>query len=160
MAAMARCKGMLTNSVSSDPIPGVDILATLSSTQTFQIFTGVAGDYSLQVISGTYTVDASAFGYTPEQVTGVTVGDSMTVTQDFELDLLQTHVVSVTVVDANTGWPLYAKIGLLGIPLDPIWNDPLTGHLETSVPGGFEFQTICRSLDARLLAPGGGGRPG
>lgn len=129
-------QGTVIDSVSSEPIPGADILATLNPAQTFQLFTELSGEYSLNVIAGSYTVDAAAFGYQSEQVTGVEVGDGETITQDFDLVPLPTHVISVTVVDANAGWPLYAQARLLDTPLVPVWNDPLTGHFELSVPEG------------------------
>lgn len=129
-------QGTVTDAVSHNPIARASILATLTPTQTFQIFTDQSGIYSLEVISGTYTVDAQAFGYQPAQAADVEVEDGETITQSFQLVPLPTHVVSVTVVDANTGWPLYALASLPATPLDPAWNDPVTGRLEFSVPEG------------------------
>ena len=47
-------QGTVTDAASHNPIPGADILATLSPTQTFQAFTGSTGEYSLDVVAGTY----------------------------------------------------------------------------------------------------------
>ncbi len=129
-------QGTVTDSASSDPIPWASILATLTPTQTFQTFTGSSGMYSLNVVAGTYFVNASAFGYQSAQAMDVEVEDGETVTQSFQLIALPTHILSVTVVDANTGWPLYALASLPATPLAPAWNDPVTGRLEFSVPEG------------------------
>jgi hypothetical protein len=131
-------RGTVTDSGSNDPLSGVDILATLSPTQTFRTLTDGSGEYSRNVLSGTYTVTAQAFFYVPAEVT-VAVGAGVTVTQDFALTLAPTHILSVTVVDANASWPLYAQASFPGTPLDPVWNDPLTRHFEVPVPEGSGF---------------------
>ncbi len=142
-------QGALTDSASSDPIQGATIQATRSLTQSFQTSTDANGAYTLGVAAGTYTIDATAFGYLPAQVAGLEVDEGQTVTQDFQLDPAPTYVISITVVDANTGWPLYAQTTLRGAPLAPVWSDPLTGHFELSAPGGSAY-----TLDVTAWTPG------
>jgi hypothetical protein len=131
--------GTVTEAGTGTAIQGASIQATLSITRSFQATTGAAGVYSMHVLSGTYTLDATAFGYIPAQVTGITVTEDLTTTVDFALAVAPTHLLSVTVVDANTGWPLYAVTSLDGTPWAPLWNDPVSGHFEVSVYGGWIY---------------------
>lgn len=134
-----KLQGTVTDSISGDPIPAANINATLSITQSFQTTTDPSGFYTMGVAAGTYDMEATAFGYLPDQASGVVVGEDQTVSQDFELVKLPTHVISVTVVDAVTGWPLYTAATLGGVPLAPLWTDPLTGHFEVTVPDGLVY---------------------
>ncbi len=132
-------EGAVTQSVGGAPIQGAAIQATMSITQSYQTTTDLAGLYAMTVLSGTYSVDATAFGYLPAEASGVVVTQDMTTTLDFALDVAPSHLLSVTVVDANTGWPLYAVTSLGGTPLNPVWNNPLTGHFEEVLPDGWVY---------------------
>ncbi len=131
--------GTVTQSVGGAPIEGANIQATQSITLSYSTTTNPSGYYALNVISGTYTVDATAFGYLPAEVAGVGVTQDMTTTVNFALEAAPSHVLSVTVVDANTGWPLYAVTSLGGTPLNPVWNNPVTGHFELTLPDGWVY---------------------
>ncbi len=123
-----------------------------SPTQTFGTRSQADGSYLLIAPVGTYTVTASAFGYFPEIVTGVEVLSGTETVQDFELAVAPSHVISGVVSDANTGWPLYAKITPTGVPIDPVWSDPVTGFYSMTLPEGSSYTFLCRGFCRRLPA--------
>jgi len=77
--------GVISDAVTSAPIAGASVQATLNATQTLSTTSTVGGLYSLDVISGVYTVTASAFGFQPATIGGVRVVSGLTTTQDIAL---------------------------------------------------------------------------
>ena len=150
--------GTVTEDGSGDPIEGAEIDATLSVTQTWQATTDANGDYAMTVLSGTYTVDVSAFGYLPESVSGVPVISGTMTIVDFSLTPAASSLVYGYVTDANTGWPLYAKIVVGGSPYT-IWTDPVTGYYEVSLPEGSSYTLDVDAFsdgyfgDSRVVGP-------
>ncbi len=135
-------QGTISGTVSSEsslPIANAQVRATLSLTQTFGTRSGSDGGYILNAPVGTYTMTASAFGYFSEVVTGVTVVTPTATLQDFTLEVAPTHVISGVVSDANTGWPLYAKVTATGVLVDPVWSDPVTGYYSMTLPEGTSY---------------------
>ena len=55
------------------------------------------------------------------------------------------HVISGTVTDATTGWPLYAHITVAGNPANPpapaddFWTDPVTGFYSVTLAEGITY---------------------
>ncbi|MEZ5194516.1 MAG: carboxypeptidase regulatory-like domain-containing protein [Nocardioides sp.] len=122
--------GTVTDSATSQPIAKARVSVGASSTTT-----NAAGHYSIRMPVGTYDVTASAFGYYPETVASVVVDDGVTVTQDFALDPQPTVTLSGTVTDGSGhGWPLYAKVSVQGVPVDPVFTSPLDGQYEFTLP--------------------------
>ena len=77
--------------------------ATITAS-TFQAVSDPAtGYYSMTVISGTYTMNATAAGYAAASVTGVAVHDYQTVQQDFTLYPV-CDIFTDTVESGNPGW--------------------------------------------------------
>jgi hypothetical protein len=102
------------------------------------------GHYSLSVEPGTYDVSASKFGYTSKTVTGVTVADGQSVTEDFALPAKALVTVSGLVRDGSGhGWPLYATVSVKDQPTAVAYTDPKTGRYSLSVPadGTYTLQT-------------------
>jgi hypothetical protein len=128
--------GTVTNANNSSPIPGAQVTATSSPTQTFGTTTGEAGTYAMIIPNGIYTVTASAFSFVPSTLTSVTVLSGMVTTRNFALTPAVSSLVSGGVTDANTGWPLYASVTVEGIPLAPVWTDPETGSYSITLPNG------------------------
>jgi serine protease AprX len=77
--------GVISDAVISAPITGASVQATLNATQTFSTTSTAGGLYSLGVISGVYTVTASAFGFQPATIGGVPIVSGLTTTQDMAL---------------------------------------------------------------------------
>ena len=77
--------GVISDAVTSAPIAGASVQATLNATQTLSTTSTAGGLYSLDVISGVYTVTASAFGFQPAMIGGVPVVSGLMTTQDITL---------------------------------------------------------------------------
>lgn len=128
-------EGTVTDAETSNPIPNTDIHIEDDQGYTFSAHTDDFGFYTHQLISGTYTVTASANGYFTETVPGVTVLAHQTTIQDFILQAERTYIVSGTVTEAGSGIPLYAHITFDGSPQEA-WTDPYTGFYQAQLPAG------------------------
>ncbi len=132
--------GIVTAAGTGDLLAGVNIEATLNVTTTLVAITNAAGEYDIQMApEGTYEMTASLFGYLPETVTGVDVVSGTVTIQDFVLTQADSAVVSGVVTDINTGWPLYARIDVDGVPTGPFWTDPATGFYSITLPEGATY---------------------
>ncbi|HAE58716.1 MAG TPA: hypothetical protein DCG54_04195, partial [Anaerolineae bacterium] len=130
--------GTLSGTVSegATPIAG----ATVSVSGGVSTVTDASGNYAVLLPPGSYTVTASKYGYLDAVVPGVVITDSVITTQDFDLAPAPTYTVSGTVTDSLAGWPLYARIDILGYPLGPIFTDPVSGaYSVTLVAGPYQF---------------------
>jgi N-acetylneuraminic acid mutarotase len=108
------------------------------------------GQYSLYVPTGTYDVTASKFGYVSKTVSGVTVGLSQTVTENFALTAKPSVKVTGTVRDGSGhGYPLYATVQVRGEPTTLTYTDPKTGRYSLNVPPGTTYP-----LQVDALYPG------
>ncbi|ALO98729.1 galactose oxidase [Streptomyces hygroscopicus subsp. limoneus] len=93
------------------------------------------GHYVLSVAPGGYDVTAIKFGYAAKTVSGVTVTQDQTVTEDFALTAKPSVHVTGTVRDGSGhGWPLYATVRVKGEPTAVTYTDPKTGRYTLSVP--------------------------
>jgi uncharacterized membrane protein len=144
-------EGTVNDATTSGPLEGVEIAASLSPTMTWTTSTNADGYYNSFVLSGTYTVTASLFAYLPQTVTDVQVTEDMTTTLDFQLQPAPSAVISGTVTDVNTGWPLYASIAVDGVPGSPFWTDPATGFYSITLPEGVAYDfTVSAFVDGYL----------
>jgi serine protease AprX len=84
--------GVITDAVTSAPIADASVQATLNATQTFSTTSTAGGLYSLGVISGVYTVTASAFGFQPATIGGVPIVSGLTTTQDMALSSFMVYL--------------------------------------------------------------------
>ena len=130
--------GTLSGTVSegATPIAG----ATVSVSGGVSTVTDASGNYAVLLPPGSYTVTASKYGYLDAVVPGVVITDSVITTQDFDLTPAATYTVSGVVTDSLTGWPLYARIDILGYPLGSIYTNPITGAYSVDlVAGPYQF---------------------
>jgi uncharacterized membrane protein len=143
--------GTVTDQDTSAPIAGATVQAMLDPDTGWSAVTDANGYYNRVVLSGTYTVTASAFGYLPSTVTDIEVTEGMTTTVDFSLETAENYLVSGQVTDVNTGWPLYASIQIIGSPYT-IWTDPVDGSYSVSLPAGIEYTFNVNAWVAGYLA--------
>ena len=131
--------GQVTDANSLAPLAGAQVAA--QGLQNFAGLTDAAGYYTLTVAVDTYTVTASAFGYTPASVSGLQVLTDTLIVQDFALAPTASASVEGFITDVNTGWGLYASIVLTDVPGGPFWSDPVTGYYSITLPegGSYEF---------------------
>jgi hypothetical protein len=82
---LATLRGNVVTAADGTPIAGARVTAFGGITQTGSAQTDLAGAYSLSLMEGTYTVTASAYGYAPQTIAGITVQTEVTTTQNFTL---------------------------------------------------------------------------
>jgi hypothetical protein len=121
----------------ADPISDANVQAVgLTPDHTSHDTSLADGTYRIGLVTDTYTVTVTAYGYLMAEISGVSVVSGTTTTLNIPLTPAAMHVVSGTVTDAATGWPLYAGINILGYPYGTVWTDPETGFYSVTLPGG------------------------
>jgi uncharacterized membrane protein len=149
-------RGVATEASSGAPIADAIVSAAPveSAGAPISTLSGPDGVYALLLNAGAYTVTARAYGYAPSHQTGVTVSAGVTTTLDITMTATPLHVVSGTVADAETGWPLYARIQTQGDPFDPpapddaIWSDPTSGFYSLTLASGVTYTLAVESWAA------------
>jgi len=137
-------RGVVADAATSSPVSGARVEAVGPSGTEATTSAG-NGSYVLLLEPETYTVTASAYGYFPRTQTGVEVTSNATTTLNLSLTPAPTYVVSGTVTDALTGWPLYARIRVQGVPYNPpapndvVWTDPLSGAYTLTLAAGVTY---------------------
>ncbi len=132
-SAPGMLRGTVTDNASGAPLGGVSIAARLGNETPQTTVSAASGAYALSLPAGSYTVTAGTYGYLPFSRINVGVNEAMTTTLDIVLYPTLRYVLSGTVSDAVTGWPLYARIQAQGAPFSPpapdnaVWTDPVTG---------------------------------
>jgi subtilisin family serine protease len=132
-------EGTVTDSSNNNPLENVDIHASLSPTLTWITDTDEMGFFSRRVFSGIYTVTADLYGYYPVSMTDVQVVSGTTTTLDIAMDPTPFYWVDGRVSDAQSGWPLYARIDIQGYPGGSVWTDPQTGEYAVQLAAGTQF---------------------
>lgn len=134
-----RLQGTVLDSATAAPIAGAQIEAVATLTQTGTTTSIASGAYSMTLPVATYVVTASAPGYAPASISNVSVVSNGITIQDFALMLTPPSVISGTVTDALTGWPLYASLDIAGYAGGTLWNDPVTGFYSVTLTGGDSY---------------------
>ncbi|MEP0775507.1 MAG: carboxypeptidase regulatory-like domain-containing protein, partial [Acidobacteriota bacterium] len=117
--------GTVINANTLAPIGGATVQAGAYSTTT-----QANGTYAMNLPVGTYDVTASAFGYAPQTVNGVSITDGNTTTQDFALTPTASAELDGFVVGQAHGWPLYAKVDVKvgGSTVASTYTNPFNGY--------------------------------
>jgi hypothetical protein len=116
------------------PLSGATVTASKPGT-TASAFTDDAGQYTLGLPVGSYTVTASTFGFISGTVSGVKINAGHPTIRDFTLDPLPTHRVSGTVLGA--GQPLAgAMVTIVDTPLPSAITDAAGHYTFDAVPNG------------------------
>ena len=132
LAATGSLEGTVESAATGDPINHAKV--TADANPTYVAYSQADGSYGFVTIpTGTYTVTAEAYGFQTKVVTDVLITEDMTTTQDFQLASWSSYVVSGTVTDDTTGWPLYARIDIENYPYSPIWSDPVSGYYSVTL---------------------------
>lgn len=109
--------GTVTDSATAAPIAGARVAAS-NGDREFVTTAGSAGNYSLFLAAGTYSVTAGAFGYASAIAPGVNVVTDTTTDQDFALVALPRFTVSGHVTASEDGSPIEgAAVLALGTPV-------------------------------------------
>jgi PKD repeat protein len=138
--AMGYCGGLGglegTVTAAGSPLEGVDVRAEAAGGFTRSDTTDIAGLYAMQVLSDTYTVTATKYGYGSVVVPGVEVVSDVTTTLDIVMAALPEHTVSGYVRDSVNNAPLAAVIQFVDAPVPPVSTDPATGFYSIQVAEG------------------------
>ncbi|GAB4581152.1 MAG: hypothetical protein Fur0022_38990 [Anaerolineales bacterium] len=138
-------RGTLTGQVmdGTSEISGAQIHAQAYITETEIVSTDENGFYSMVLPEGSYVVTATAYGFIPDVVSGVTVFSGTNTLQNFTLSPAPVYIITGTVVDARAGWPMYAAIHISNYPGSPIRTDPGTGFYQVALPEGtYTFEVL------------------
>jgi hypothetical protein len=129
--------GTVTDTATGDPIPGAQIVLSAGEHTS----TDRAGRYTFSYLDvGTYDLTVSAYSYPAKTITGISVSDGASLTEDVTLTQSPEAPVSGTVTDASGhGWPLYAEITIDGYPNGPIFTDPTTGKYRVTLPASTDY---------------------
>jgi uncharacterized repeat protein (TIGR01451 family) len=138
MCGASTITGTVTAAGTGEPLASATV-TVVGEEETRTLSTSADGTYSVAVSAGTYIVTAVKFGYLPQTVSGVAVGEDETVIVNLSLPLAPSATVSGYVKDAITAWPLHAKITIAGGPINPVYTDPVTGFYSVVVPQGMTF---------------------
>jgi len=155
MADNGTLRGTVTDAATTNPVADARVVATLNVTRSWQTTTDALGEYSMLVLSGTYTVGAYKYGYLPAMVSDFDVAKDVTTTLNLALTPVTFYEVSGQVTDATTGWPLYAHITINGDPVDPlppdnsVWTNPATGEYSVMLAEGVTY-----TFDVEARVPG------
>jgi hypothetical protein len=138
------------------PLFGATVTASKSGT-TASATTDDVGQYTLQLAAGSYTVTASAFGFTSKTFTGVTITAGHATTKNFVLAPAPTHRVSGTVLGAGQA-VAGATVTIVNTPLPPATTDAAGHYAFEAVPNG-SYQVIAsagcfKDASARLTVDG------
>ncbi|MBO0863930.1 MAG: carboxypeptidase regulatory-like domain-containing protein [Mycobacterium sp.] len=135
LIAQGSITGQVTDSSTGNPIAGAKLTLSPGDAATT---TDSSGDYTVKALpAGTYTLTVSDYSYTTRTITGVTVADQTTTTENVALTRAAVTAVSGTVTDGSGhGWPLYAKVSVDGDPDGPVFTDPATGKFGLTLPNG------------------------
>jgi hypothetical protein len=118
----------------SGPVAGASILVTDTGQR---VTSDASGFYSVRVVAGAHTLEASRFGYETASA-GVNVDADLTTTQDFFLNQLPSGTVAGLVTDSQTNMGVAATINvkLGGITVVTASTDPGTGAYNIVLPVG------------------------
>lgn len=110
--------GTVVDAGTSQPIAGATVSITRSGVTLTQQ-TAADGTYSFVAGAGTYQVQATAFGYGSQTVSGVAVTQDSTTTQDFSLGTLSTGSIAGAVLEnGNPALPVQgATVAVVGSSL-------------------------------------------
>ncbi|MBP1703611.1 MAG: hypothetical protein H6Q38_2718, partial [Chloroflexi bacterium] len=155
-------QGTVTSSTGGTPVAGARIdlgngIVTVTDADGFYQF--------INLPEGSYDVTAWAYGYIQETVTGVTVTDGATTTQDFVLDEAPVVTITGTVTDLSHGWPLYAEISIETIGFETsLFTNPMDGSYTVDLLQDTPYTFTVNAVTPGYLAevrdvtpPAGGG---
>jgi hypothetical protein len=141
--------GTLEGTVKADdgsPLAGATVAASKRGTNASTDTDG-AGQYTMPLPVGSYTVVASAFGFISRTFTGVMINAGHPVTRNFVLAPAPTHRVSGTV--RGGGQPVAgATVTITGTPLPPAVTDAAGHYAIDGVPdGGYQVAVTAGCFD-------------
>ncbi|MBN2003799.1 MAG: S8 family serine peptidase [Anaerolineae bacterium] len=127
--------GQVTDSNTGAPLPDARVF---TNPDAVQAITDANGEYRIVAAPGTYTVTAQLYDYQSASVPNVVIAQNATSTQNFAMTFASTYLLTGTVTDASTGWPIYASIHIEpdgSYPENTVWSNPWTGVYSATLMG-------------------------
>lgn len=131
-------------SESGESIAGAKVRITGDTNRT--VSTGIDGSFNVRLPVGPYDLEASAFAYVPQSVTGALVEEGVTTNVNFMLPVAPAHLVSGVVTDSQGAPRPGATVALVGTPLP---------KLETDENGYFSFPSVPEGTYTLAVKAGG-----
>ncbi|MBU1073787.1 S8 family serine peptidase, partial [bacterium] len=141
MSGYGTLEGTVTDVSTSLPIAGASVVFTAAGELNRTRTTNASGFYNIMLPQGDWDLDFSAFGYLGDTVTGVTVVEDMTTTQDVQLAQAPSALLSGHVYDDESAPVDGATITVLGTPLAPATSG-LDGYYEITMPTGAVYEVL------------------
>lgn len=127
--------GTVTAADSGAPLSGVTVAATDAAGDEFSTVSNASGYYTRTLTTGLYTVTATAYGYLPAVIPGISIFTNTVTHQDIALQPAASWVVSGTVREAGSGIPLPAEISFQSAPVTAT-ADLWSGFYAATIPQG------------------------
>lgn len=152
-------KGTVRDAETDKLVGRAHIQVTASPTQTFKVTSSPDGSFEVYLPAGTYTIEASAYGYEHVRVGGVVLREEEQTTRDIALVALPRVTVQGRVMDANAiSRPLYASIHIAVEGYEhTAFTDPSTGvysvSLVSDIPHTFNIRAVPTTLNTSAYSP-------
>lgn len=141
VAAAGTLQGSVTVSGSGQAINGATVRITPhGGGPDINTTTNASGAYVQGLAANTYDATASAFGYAPDSVFGLSVTTGTATIQNFSLTPIPTGTLSGTVREAGTGAPLVAAITIEDTPTGT--TSGANGSYSLTLPAGTYTATV------------------
>ncbi len=155
-AARAYChhgtlSGRITAAEGGAALAGVQVSAAAADGLAWAMASDAAGDYALSLPAGSYTVTITAEGYVPAVRRDLAVAADGAVGLDAALTVFVPATLSGNVADAETGWPLYARVEIPDLGGEPTWTDPATGAYSIAAAAGVTLTVSAEAWAAGYL---------
>jgi hypothetical protein len=137
--------GQVTGRDTGSGLAAARISAQAAGQTPIQTAADNQGNYFLLLKPDIYTVTVQAYGYFSQTIQGVQIQQNGATTLNAVLDPGPKYTLSGVIRDAATGWPLYAKMQIMGNPFDPpapaneAWDDPASGAYQVSLASSITY---------------------
>jgi subtilisin family serine protease len=134
LTGIGTLSGTVTSSAGGAPVENAKILMTDTGQK---VYTDASGEYSIQLVAGSHSVQVSRFGYDIATAT-VDVTANATTVQNFVLNQLPSGTIAGTVTDFDTHAGIAANITIKfgGDPVLYTSTNPSTGEYSVVLPVG------------------------
>lgn len=135
-ASLIMNAGLLSGDVQSAglPLPSAAITITTPGGVDLAFSPANDGSYSAELISGTYELTVTSYGYQTYKATDILVADGSETVLDVELERLPFGTVSGRLVELDTGRPLSGSLRITGPPINVSVGS--NGLYEIELPAG------------------------
>ena len=145
--------GQVTRLSDLQPIPYASVTAFDHEGELQgQVAVDQNGHYELALPQGTYSIEATAFGFDPGRVQSVSVQAGASVTANLALSIAPAGVLWGQITDAESGGAVSAQISAEGTPALTV-SDSQTGQYSLPLPAGTYTVTVSQNGYRRATAP-------